>query len=216
MPVRLAKEDLSDDDAFKNDQGEFVIPADETLPGHDAFELLAREPFVLLSGRPGSGKTTFVHAVVVALADRQRGQLREKLGAVPVPFILRRLERLGEIRSLDELFAAWWPETETQAAKDGLPLDRECLEAVFRSPGQGHLEKETVLLLFDGIDEVGGPETRQRLLDLAFEARAAGYRVLVTGRPTGYADLSEPLPVPDAEEGAIRIGEIRRLALHHM
>jgi len=107
----------------------------------------------------------------------------------------------------DDLFAAWWSEAEAQAKEDELPLDRERLEPVLCPTDPACLEKQPVLLLFDGMDELGGPETRQRILEIAYEALSWGYRVLVTGRPTGFADLTAPrkLKIHAAEDVQDRI-----------
>ncbi|MCP4657517.1 MAG: NACHT domain-containing protein, partial [bacterium] len=190
VPARVAREDVRDEEMAKADE-----VRDEELPGEDAWEMLVREPLVVLSGRPGSGKTTLVQAIIVELCGEQTSTLRRQLRAVPVPLILRNIPDLEKADSLDRLLELWWPLQAEQAEQDELPLDvarlRQILFPVADKP------ELPVLLLFDGIDEVGGAGIRQRLLQLAFEAGERGFRVLVTGRPSGYQDLVSPAGAPD-------------------
>ena len=72
-----------------------------------------------------------------------------------------------------------------QAKADRLPLDIPRLKASFHPDGDAY----PALLLFDGIDEVGGPDTRNQIIRMADDARRKGFRVLVTGRPNGFKDL---------------------------
>ena len=163
----------------------------EELSGKDVYDLLAERPFLSLSGRPGSGKTTLVHSVVLELCGDRPSSLRKKLagekGIAPIPLILRNyLDRLEETRSLDQLLDLFWQEAAIQAKDDDLPLDIERLKISFRGDGDAY----PCLLLFDGIDEVGGPEIRNRVLDMAWIAyKKEKYRVLVTGRPGGFEKL---------------------------
>jgi hypothetical protein len=205
VPMRVAREDLREEA-----MGEGLEDIrEEELPGEDAWDLLIREPFVTLSGLPGSGKTTLVQAIIYELCSEAPSRLRDGTRAVPVPLLLRHLPDLDQVKTLEQLWAIWWPRQEDQAAQDKMPLDRLRLqEKLF--PG-GASSEIPVLLLFDGIDEIGGPEIRQRLLNLAYEARQRGYRVLVTGRPTGYQGLADPklANIPsfpkDWEEGPDRL-----------
>ena len=183
VPMRAGLEDLQEGEMGKN-LGDIQK---EELPGEDAWDLLARDPFVLLSGRPGSGKTTLVQAIVAELCGDRPSRFREATRAVPIPLILRSLGSLERVRTLDDLLDLWWPLQVEQAERDKMPLDSDRLrERLF--PGSGSPEVP-VLLLFDGIDEIGGREIRQQLLNIAAGAGDRGYRVVVTGRPTGYGGL---------------------------
>jgi len=187
VPMRVGKQDIPDEQMGRDVHN----IREEKLPGEDAWDLLIREPFVLLSGRPGSGKTTLVQAVIAELCGEGPSRLREETQAVPVPLILRSLGNLDGVQDLQGLLDLWWPLQEKQAAYDKMPLDLPRLkERLFPKKGSSEIP---VLLLFDGIDEIGGRDVRQRLMDIACGTLERGYRVLVTGRPTGYQDLQFPL-----------------------
>jgi len=185
-PLRAAQKDMDEERMTGPDKVN-----KETLPGHGVWDLLGQEPFMALSGRPGSGKTTLVHAIVLELCGQRSSDLRKKLseyrGMAPVPLILRNLPGLESVQTLNELLDIWWCEAEIQGKADHLPLDIPRLKASFDRDKEAY----PALLMFDGIDEAGGPEIRSRILQMAAEAANRGFRVLVTGRPTGFQDLPE-------------------------
>jgi len=202
VSMRVGPEDLPEDAMGKRSQE----VADEPLPGEDAWDLLIREPLVILSGRPGSGKTTLVQEVVAELCnDDLPSRLRKETQAVPIPLMLRHVPDLETVGDLDDLLTRWWPLQAEQAEHDKLPLDLPRLQAEIIGDGYRALGDVAVLLLFDGIDEVGGPHLRQRLLDLAFEAAACGFSVLVTGRPAGLVDLAGPRTAAGDTRGPLKL-----------
>ncbi|GBC60265.1 hypothetical protein DENIS_1216 [Desulfonema ishimotonii] len=186
VPLQAGHEDMDEE---KMSGPEEV--REETLPGEGVWDLLVQEPFVALSGRPGSGKTTLVHALVVELCGQHSSNLRKQLagnrGIAPIPLILRNLPDLESVRTLDELLECWWREAGIQAEDDNLRLDIPRLRDSFDRSKEAY----PALLMFDGIDEVGGTEMRSRIFQMAAEAANLGFRVLVTGRPTGFHDLPE-------------------------
>jgi len=210
VPMRAATEDVRDE-TF----AEKVKPADEELPGEAVWDLLVREPFLMLSGRPGSGKTTLVHATILELSaeNGQISTLRSETRAIAVPFILRELKQVSEARSLEDLARQWWPRAIDQASEDKIPLDQDRLQPVLFPSDPAALQEQPVLLLFDGIDEIGGPQTRRRLMKIARMARDDGYRVVVTGRPGGYEGLGPIEPAGMIERG---LTAARGLELHHL
>lgn len=185
VPLQLDEEDIDDD------LGHDKPLADEGLPGRAAWECLIEHPFVAISGRPGSGKTTLVKALMVELCGERPSELRKglvgKRGILPIPFILRDIPDLERIGSLDELMRCWLELELEEAAHKGVELDGERLRESFSSEGEAF----PLLFLFDGIDEVGGAELRGRMLIFAAEAVGRGARVLVTGRPGGYSGLKK-------------------------
>jgi hypothetical protein len=202
VPMQVGLEDLRDEEV--GEDAERV--EDEKLPGEPAWDVLVREPFMALSGRPGSGKTTLVQAIVAELCNNELpSRLRRETRSVPVPLILRNLPDLDSVQTLRDLLDRWWLLQAEQAGLDRLPLDLPNLQPeLFPEDGQAP-QDYNVLLLFDGIDEVGGPALRQRLLDIAFGATRRGYRVLVTGRPTGFADLAGPDTLSDKTRGPLQL-----------
>ncbi len=178
--------------------------AEETLPGRDVWSLLADTSFLALSGRPGSGKTTLVQATILELCGEHSSSLRAAMagehGIAPLPIILRTIPAIDTITTLEQLLDAWWREEQKDAAAEGITLDtgrlRQWFDAPTDAPADAPADKRyPLLILFDGIDEVGGIETRSRIYALAQDAHQRGHRVLITGRPAGFHALqTDDLP----------------------
>lgn len=204
VPLRLDTQDRADE-AMGDAEG----LKDEQPPGQDAREIIAAQPFVAISGRPGSGKTTLVQAIIGELASDRPSEFRRRLvgrkGILPVPLILRDYqEELPQVQTLDELLDHWWRKAAQEAADKGLALDVERLRRSYADDG----DRIPLLILFDGIDEVGGESPRRKLLGLAVKAAERGWRVVVTGRPPGFRDLeieSVRWVVPDLDESDHRL-----------
>lgn len=185
IPVRLDTEER-----FDEQMPDPSRVTGEELLGLDAGEVIAQQPFVAISGRPGSGKTTLVQALMGELVRDGKSELREKIsaegeGILPVPLILRALhEELERAENLSELLDGWWAKAREEAADKKYRLDVERLRAM-------STEGMTMLLFFDGIDEVGGAERRGKIFALALEAVLSGHRVVITGRPSGFLGLDD-------------------------
>jgi len=185
VPVRVDTQDRADESLGGPEKAR-----EEQLPGQDALELIADSRFVAISGRPGSGKTTLVQALIGELTREGPSPVREKLagerGILPVPLILRDYQdRLDDVRGLDDLLDLWWSHAADEAAGTGFLLDLPRLKASYAEDG----DAMPLLVLFDGLDEVGGNRTRQRILDIAADYVKWVRCALVTGRPGGFADL---------------------------
>jgi hypothetical protein len=185
VPLRLDSEDRGDES-----MGDASGLKAEKPPRRDARELIAELPLVAISGRPGSGKTTLVQAIVGELVSERPSEFRRSLvgqrGILPIPLILRDYQNeLPSVRDLDELLGHWWRQANREALDKGFRLDVERLRQSYAPDG----DRLPLFLLFDGIDEVGGLEPRRKLLDLALRAAESGHRVVLTGRPTGFQDL---------------------------
>ncbi|MDJ0836355.1 MAG: hypothetical protein QNK37_07530 [Acidobacteriota bacterium] len=187
---------------------------EEEEHGRGLWELLEGRPFLMISGKPGSGKTTLVSRTVLELADPETIsdfslKLDPKNRILPIPLTLRSYD-FSLIETLDDLLDAWWIFAEYDArpvakeerltAQQENPMQKRYMVQLDVARLKASVQEKTgpedtrrpTLLLFDGIDEVGGPETRTKVLGLAFEAFKRGYRVLLTGRPGGFTDLDLP------------------------
>jgi len=149
-------------------------------------ELLPRYPRLVVLGDPGSGKTTFLKYVALALAEGHAAA-RDRLGLdfdaspearpwLPVLFpIAAYVEALKENRNL--ALPDFLPEYfQGRALPDLGPLLR------------AELKQGNCLLLLDGLDEVGSLGDRRRARGrLADLVRACpGNRFIVTSRIAGY------------------------------
>ncbi|WP_295448316.1 hypothetical protein [uncultured Thiodictyon sp.] len=193
VPLRLDTQDRSDASMGGPDGVK-----DEKLPGGDALGLIAGQPFVAISGRPGSGKTTLIQAIISELAGDRPSEFRRKVvgerGILPIPLILRDYQdELGKVKTLNDLLECWWSKAAQEARDKGFELDLPRLRDRYSPDG----DRFPLLLLFDGIDEVGGVAPRRTLLKLAVGASRSGYRAVVTGRPAGFLDQ---LPLDDWRE----------------
>lgn len=181
VPLQVAEREAREETKLGNDEQQ------GRLPGEALWDVLGREPALLLSGKPGCGKSTLVQAMVVDLVS-EFSELRSKVakppGIFPIPIILRNYP-IETIQSLDALLDYWWEEAKKQAEADKHPLDIERLKFSFDPKGDAF----PVILLLDGIDETGGQKNRQKILDFALEAGRRSWRVLLTGRPDGFAGL---------------------------
>ena len=183
-------------------------------------ELLSREPHLLLVGKPGGGKTTFLRLIACVLAKDaiaadagagaarppQRGLVLGLATDAPPPLpVFVRLAVLsafmaGEPEGGDPSSARWilrWLEQRFGAA---------VARAVER-----RLDAGTAALLLDGLDEVVDERRRERIVGVVGGAcaRWAENLVVVTSRPHGHADVAALAGVATATVDDFGDDEIR-------
>lgn len=138
-------------------------------------------PRLVVLGDPGSGKTTLVNWLVLSLLSRDKNRLQASVGQlIPIVLVLRELAL--EIRHASNGSGTW----------------NNLLEQYSRSPAgavlgsapqiEGYLKAGRAMVMVDGLDEAGGVDARQRIvegLQHAFK-RYPSVRWVLTSRVVGY------------------------------
>ena len=151
-----------------------------TMPGTNPLELLTRGDRQVILGDPGSGKSTLLKFLALA---GTHPELRKRYGTeqdrrLPILVTLRRyadgLKEDPDLSLLDYILKV------TPDDLDLVAVDREFFEH--------YLYAGQAILLLDGVDELPGPEFKQRVQSRveALLARYPGSTVLVTSRIEGY------------------------------
>lgn len=157
----------------------------------DIEQAIAHNRWLLVEGDPGTGKTTTLQAVVVALIDaiadaraddRARAFGFEPPWPLPLPIYFRRFWR--------------WLDRQPEAGQTGEDLLVEYLGHSFGGYAGGVdwirplLRAGRALLIFDGLDEMPRDLAQTRAVQTVRDAvsRLGDNRCLVTSRPAGLTD----------------------------
>lgn len=136
-------------------------------------------PFAVLLGDPGSGKSTLVSWIAWQLAKHHESKNRwtDSLGSlIPIPMILRELGVEAGV-TWDSLLAAF--------------LKQSMGKLLTLTNLQRLLDDGRVLIMLDGLDEIGDPAARRDLKAVFEEARLKyrNCRWLLTSRVVGYQEV---------------------------
>ncbi|HEX3126583.1 MAG TPA: SUMF1/EgtB/PvdO family nonheme iron enzyme [Thermoanaerobaculia bacterium] len=146
---------------------------------HPLVELLQDCGALVVLGTPGMGKTTFLKFLTLVLASGQEGALGLPT-RLPVPLQLAMYAEALDAgdEPLESFLVRYFREERGQEIGDVLPRA---------------LQAGGVLLLLDGLDEVGGLPRRRRLIEevrsFCDRHRAAGNQIVLTSRPLGYREV---------------------------
>ncbi len=168
VPLRIALQDRTLSLAEKQDS----IPA-----------LLGQYPYIVLLGGPGSGKSTVTRHLAWshAVANQSNFSMPDLplLSGNPLPLRIE-LRRLTEDRRQHPDYNFLSYTTEVLLGREGVEINPQMFQEL--------LERRTMLLLFDGLDEVATLDERRRLIEEIehFALCYPGNRIIVTSRPVGY------------------------------
>ena len=169
VPLRIAPQDAS---TFEQEEQESIVA------------LLENSPYTVLLGGPGSGKSTVTRHLAWSHALANLPNSSALLSNTPLlsgrPLPLRiELRRLTEDRRQHPDYNFLSYATEVLLGREGIEIHSQMFKEL--------LERRTMLLLFDGLDEVATLDERSRLVEEIehFTQSYPGNRVFVTSRPVG-------------------------------
>lgn len=166
VPIRFSEMELSEERDWGTNENTVSI-----------LELLNQSKHVILSGKPGSGKTTISKIIINMLASKALTAFTDKYGRrIPLYFKLRDY-KIKNIKTATDLIDMY---IENQSKTLGMDISRDILEF--------YLKKGWCFILFDGVDEVGGIENRLKIREILlkhFVFYNDNNYIIVTSRPTG-------------------------------
>jgi hypothetical protein len=169
VPLRIALQDRT-------------LPNEEKEKCSPIIALLEHYPYIVLLGGPGSGKSTaarhlaWSHAAA-NLSNSAPADISLLAGnPLPLRIELRRLSQDRRQHPYSFLSYA----TEVLLRREGININPQMFEEL--------LKRRTMLLLFDGLDEVATLAERSQLVEEIehFALCYPGNRIIVTSRPVGY------------------------------
>ncbi len=197
IPLKTLIEDIDEDmDADQNIHHERI--KDWRLP----LTKLFKKKHLLVTGQPGSGKTTFLRLIANILAKdnlQKNHKLRNHILGLPLekpaPFpILIRLPALEREMA----------EAEVNSGGSWL-LFSKALDNLFGSLMsmilQNKLDAGECFILFDGLDEISDWNTRFSVIDIlrGIMTRWRNNTIIITSRPFGIGDIKDDETIVQAE-----------------
>ena len=166
VPLRYSKQNIEETRDWEDDSGTI-----------SQLEMLKEEKHVIVSGKPGSGKTTVSRMIINLLSGNAVSGLQQLCGRrIPLYFKLRDYSIAG-IESAEDLLNKF---IKSQSATLRFDIIKEYIKF--------YLNKGWCFLIFDGVDEVGGIENRMKIREIIL-SYFAKYNpenyLLVTSRPSG-------------------------------
>lgn len=163
-----------------------IMLQDQTVSEENITSLFEKSPYAVLLGGPGSGKSTTTRHIAWCHAKANLTpspisphQNTALLPGNPVPLCIE-LRLLNEARRQRADYSCLTYATEALLGREDISINSQMFKVL--------LERRSMLLLFDGLDEVPTLDERKRLIDdiETFAQHYPGNYILVTSRPIGY------------------------------
>lgn len=205
---------LKEENILKDSSTSTLLPENLTQVRASFALFFADEPYILLLGGPGLGKSTLTQFLTLYqaartfpsdLALRLAGRLKlpDGVNAKDLDAYVRpRFPFRVELR----LYARWI--SEQQQNQRTSELARYIAEALINANTSSTLEmddvfdlasKDPILLILDGLDEVPNPETRRQIIEnlqiflRRIDSEQGDIQVILSSRPKGYSGEFEGL-----------------------
>ena len=164
------------------------------------FDVLRHGNPVVVLGDPGAGKSTLLKYLVWLLARPMVGAWSKRMGGwlLPVPMVLRELQ-LDGVNTFGGLVGAFLDHAVGKPLREGEYL-------------RHMLEDGRVLILLDGIDEIGGRSGRRDLRAAVFDgfARYPNCQWVLSSRIVGYDEVPFDDEQQTARQESGKRGRVRR------
>lgn len=163
VPLKFSKRDGEENSRLNNSK--------------DLIDLFYESNNIVLSGKPGSGKTTLSRFIISSLSSYELTLLSKNFGRKLPLYIKLRDYKLEDIKNFDNFFDLYI-ETASNILK--INIKKEDIEF--------YLKNGWCFLIFDGIDEVGNKSNRLKIRNYIlknFSQYNKNNYILVTSRPTG-------------------------------
>ena len=164
VPLRFSK--------YENEEGFFSKTKTESL-----IELFSKSHNIVLSGKPGCGKTTLSRFIINALSSYELSPVATNFGRKLPLYIKLRDYKIEDINSFDNFFDSY---IDMISSILKFNVNREYVEF--------YLRNGWCFLIFDGVDEVGNEDNRFKIRNYIlknFNKYNDKNYILVTSRPTG-------------------------------